>query len=86
MKISYKPRLSGLCSIYGSKHRYNVQLRTGVRVFGRQSAQGNVFVEANWIHNTKKQGVISEAETYYVDGTRNAGEGRIGWEGNITKN
>lgn len=66
--------------------KYNVQLRTGVRVFGRQSAQGNVFVEANWIHNTKKQGVISEAETYYVDGTRNAGEGRIGWEGNITKN
>lgn len=40
-----------------------------MRVFGRQSAQGNVFVEANWIHNTKKQGVISEAETYYVDGT-----------------
>ena len=66
--------------------KYNIQLRTGVRVFGRQSAQGNVFVEANWIHNTKKQGVISEAETYYVDGTRNAGEGRIGWEGNITKN
>lgn len=66
--------------------KYNVQLRTGVRVYGRQSAQGNVFVEANWIHNTKKQGVISGAETYYVDGTRNAGEGRIGWEGNITKN
>ncbi|WP_300875809.1 hypothetical protein [uncultured Parasutterella sp.] len=21
MKISYKPRLSGLCSIYGAKHR-----------------------------------------------------------------
>ena len=38
--------------------KYNIQLRTGVRVFGRQSAQGNVFVEANWIHNTKKQGVI----------------------------
>lgn len=66
--------------------KYNVQLRTGVRVYGRQSAQGNVFVEANWIHNTKKQGVISGAETYYVDGTRNTGEGRIGWEGNITKN
>lgn len=27
--------------------KYNIQLRTGVRVFGRQSAQGNVFVEAN---------------------------------------
>ena len=66
--------------------KYNVQLRTGVRVYGRQSAQGNVFVEANWIHNTKKQGVISGADTYYVDGNRNAGEGRIGWEGNITKN
>lgn len=66
--------------------KYNVQLRTGVRVYGRQSAQGNVFVETNWIHNTKKKGVISGAETYYVDGTRNAGEGRIGWEGNITKN
>ncbi|HCO52943.1 MAG TPA: hypothetical protein DIT20_07180 [Sutterellaceae bacterium] len=64
--------------------KYNVQLRTGVRVYGRQSAQGNVFLEANWIHNTKKQGVISGADTYYVDGTRNAGEGRIGWEGNIT--
>ena len=24
MKISYKPRLSGLCSIYGAKHRNDV--------------------------------------------------------------
>lgn len=64
----------------------NVQLRTGVRIYGRQSAKGNVFVEANWIHNTKKQGVISGAESYYADGTRNSGEGRIGWEGNLTKN
>lgn len=66
--------------------KYNVQLRAGVRVYGRQSAKGNVFVEANWIHNTKKQGVISGAESYYADGTRNSGEGRIGWEGNLTKN
>lgn len=66
--------------------KYNVQLRTGVRIYGRQSAQGNVFVEANWIHNTKKLGITSGAESYYVDGTRNSGEGRIGWEGNITKN
>ena len=25
MKISYKPRLSGLCSIYGAKHRENLR-------------------------------------------------------------
>lgn len=66
--------------------KYNLQLRTGIRIYGRQSAQGNVFVEANWVQNTKKQGVVSGAESYYVDGTRNSGEGRIGWEGNLTKN
>lgn len=30
MKISYKPRLSGLCSIYGAKHRgqSNIEVNT----------------------------------------------------------
>lgn len=33
MKISYKPRLSGLCSIYGAKHREKVAEATANGAF-----------------------------------------------------
>lgn len=64
----------------------NVQLRLGARVFGRQTARENVFVEGNWIHNTKDAGVQTADRKILLDGVRNSGEFRLGWEGNITKN
>ena len=64
----------------------NVQLRLGARIFGRQTARGNVFVEGNWIHNTKDIGVEAAGRRVLLDGVKNSGEARIGWEGNISKN
>lgn len=64
----------------------NVQLRLGARIFGRQTARGNVFVEGNWIHNTKDIGVEAVGRRVLLDGVKNSGEARIGWEGNISKN
>ena len=64
----------------------NVQIRVGARVFGRQTARGNVFVEGNWVHNTKNPGVEVSGRKVFLEGVRNSGEARIGFEGNLSKN
>lgn len=58
---------------------HNMQLQTN------QSAQ--LFVEANWLHNTKLYEVTLNNEmTVGQDGARNIGEVKVGIEGNISTN
>lgn len=69
----------------------NVRTRLGVRTFinngGYRTNSGNqLFVEANWIHDTKAFGVEREGEKVKQKGARNTAEIKIGTETQLNKN
>lgn len=73
----------------------NLQTRLGLRASLLSNAQmqaetnqsGQLFIEANWLHNTKLYNVtLNDELTVGQDGAKNIGELKIGVEGNISKN
>ena len=48
MKISYKPRLSGLCSIYGAKHRKVIA--KGESVLEVQAGERTIVLTLEYCH------------------------------------
>ena len=76
------------------KGQNNVQTRLGVKAYlqGHSAMdEGKVrtfqpFIEANWLHNTKKFGVTMDHVTTRMDGTRNIAEVKTGVEGQISQN
>lgn len=73
----------------------NIQTRLGARISllsnammqAQTNQSGQLFMEANWLHNTKLYNVtLNDELTISQDGARNIGELKIGLEGNISKN
>lgn len=71
---------------YSQLGKDNVTIRAGARVHANYMNKGLGFIEANWIHNTKRPGVEMGNGKVYMDGGKNLGEFRMGMEGHITKN
>lgn len=71
----------------------NIQTRLGVKAFmngysNQDKGQDRVFqpfVEANWIHNTKKFGANMDGISVKQDGAANIGELKVGVESQINK-
>ncbi|WP_392559595.1 autotransporter outer membrane beta-barrel domain-containing protein [Orbus mooreae] len=73
----------------------NLQTRLGLRasmlsnaaIQAQTNNSAQLFIEANWLHNTKLYDVTLNNElTVGQDGARNIGELKVGIEGNIRKN
>lgn len=64
----------------------NVAIRLGARLHANHMNKGLGFIEANWIHNTKKAGVQMGNGKVYMNGGRNLGEFRMGLEGHLSRN
>lgn len=73
----------------------NLQTRLGLRVSLLSNAElqeqtnqaGQLFMEANWLHNTKLFSVkVNNEMNVGQDGARNIGELKVGVEGYVTKN
>lgn len=64
----------------------NVAIRLSARLHTNHMNKGLGFIEANWIHNTKKAGVQMGNGKVYMNGGRNLGEFRMGLEGHLSRN
>ncbi len=69
----------------------NVKTRLGFRLQASPESQpgerrGQGFLEFNWIHNTKTVGVEMDGVEVESKGMKDAGEVRIGFEGELTEN
>lgn len=73
-------------TLYKQLGRNNVSLRIGNRFMLQHENGLTAFAEANWIHHTKKIGVQMEADRIYMDGGRNTGELKVGFEGELIRN
>ena len=77
-----------------SKGRNNIQTRLGARTFVNISSQAyfngtagtQLFLEGNWIHNTKSPGVEMNGTALEQKGVRNIGEVKLGLNGKLNKN
>lgn len=77
-----------------AKGRNNIQTRLGARAFVDINAHSyskgtggtQLFVEENWIHNTKAYGVEMNETTLSQRGARNLGEVKVGLNGKLTRN
>lgn len=71
----------------------NVQTRLGMRAFMQghnridngKSRSFQPFVEVNWLHNTKRNGVAMNGVSLEQAGATNIGEVKLGLEGQLTK-
>lgn len=72
----------------------NLMTRVGIKAYmiNNQSAiannnqAGQIFVEANWLHNSTPYSVNIDGDSAQVDGIKNIGEIKLGMEGEIRKN
>lgn len=64
----------------------NVVLRAGARLHANNMNKGLGYIEANWIHNTHKLGVMQGNHPFYMEGGQDLGELRFGLEGRATTN
>lgn len=73
----------------------NLQTRLGLRASLLTNKEnqainnqfGQLFIEANWLHNSKLYDVsVNNEQTVGLDGARNVGELKVGVEGNIVTN
>ena len=71
---------------YRQLGRNNVLLRLGSRFMIQKENGLTAFAEGNWLHNTKKAGVMMDSDSVYMEGGRNLGEFKIGFEGRLSKN
>ncbi|MDU4005688.1 autotransporter outer membrane beta-barrel domain-containing protein [Pluralibacter gergoviae] len=76
------------------KGQNNIQTRLGMKAYMQghsamdEGKERNFqpFVEASWIHNTKRFGVTMDSVTTKMDGARNIAEIKTGVEGQISQN
>lgn len=76
------------------KGQNNVQTRLGVKAYmqGHSALDDKLdrtfqpYVTASWIHNTKKMGVTMDGESNTITGTKDAGEVKVGVEGQLNRN
>lgn len=76
------------------KGQDNVQTRLGLKAYmqGHSALDNNQdrtfqpYVAANWIHNTKKMGVMMDGESNHISGAKNLGEVKVGVEGQLNRN
>lgn len=61
-------------------------LRAGARLHANNMNRALTYLEANWIHNTHDYGVMMGDTPVYMDGGRDLGEVRIGYEGHLSTN
>ena len=73
-------------TIYRQLGNDNIIFRLGARLHANREDKGLGFIEANWIHNSRKRGVSMNGDRVYQDGARDSGEIRIGAEGHLKKN
>lgn len=71
---------------YGQLGFDNVVLRAGARLHANNMNRTLTYLEANWIHNTHDYGVIMGDTPVYMDGGRDLGEVRMGYEGHLSTN
>ena len=71
---------------YGQLGFDNVVLRAGARLHANNMNRALTYLEANWIHNTHDYGVMMGDTPVYMDGGRDLGEVRIGYEGHLSTN
>lgn len=72
----------------------NIQTRLGARVFLKghsnidegKDREFEPFVEANWLHNTRRYSTSMNSVRISQDGTRNIGELKTGVEGQLSRN
>lgn len=64
----------------------NVVLRAGARLHANNMNKGLGYIEANWIHNTHKLGVMQGDHPFYMEGGQDLGELRFGLEGRASTN
>lgn len=72
----------------------NVQTRLGLRssiisnaaLMGQTDQAGQLFIEANWLYNSKTFAIDMDDRHVRQDGARNIAELKVGVEGNIYKN
>ncbi len=77
-----------------SKGHNNIQTRLGARTFVNinspayfnGTAGTQLFLEGNWIHNTKSPGVEMNGAALEQKGVRNLGEVRLGLKGKLMRN
>lgn len=77
-----------------TKGRNSVQTRLGARAlldinvnsYTKGTDGTQLFVEGNWIHNTKSNGVEMGSTTLTQKGARNLGEVKLGLNGKLTRN
>mgnify|MGYP005933005553 FL=1 len=77
-----------------SKGHNNIQTRLGARTFVNINSQAyfngtagtQLFLEGNWIHNTKNPGVKMNGTALEQKGTRNLGEVKLGLNGKLKQN
>lgn len=77
-----------------SKGHNNIQTRLGARTFVNINSQAyfngtagtQLFLEGNWIHNTKKPGVKMNGTALEQKGARNLGEVKLGLNGKLKRN
>lgn len=60
--------------------------RLGTRIQAKTANKAVGFAEVNWIHKSSAVGVGMGNGEVFVDGGRNLGELRVGFEGHMTKN
>lgn len=76
------------------KGRNNIQTRLGARTFVNINSQAyfngtagtQLFLEGNWIHNTKSPGIEMNGTALEQKGVRNIGEVKLGLNGKLMQN